>query len=76
MKIIKTKEKDLTSFRGRPPKYPFSKLEPGRSLVLDYTPDDLNRAKSALYQYKKSNGLHWQTCIRVNAGEIFINRIS
>ncbi len=63
--------------RGRPNKYPFQDLQPGLSLLIGIENDkDLQRVKSALYQYKKSNGLDWVTFIRVENKIIYVNRIS
>ena len=76
MQIIQTKQKALDDLRGRPPKYPFRKLKPGQSLVIDYSPSDLQRIKSAFYQFRKNNNIDWKSCIRVNDGQIFVNRLS
>jgi hypothetical protein len=79
MQIIDSPPQVATTFkdRGRPNKYPFSELLPGKSLIIEGAiTDDYNRVKSALYQYKKNNNLDWVTSVRIDGNNIYVNRLS
>lgn len=76
MKLINTPKGLSFKDRGRPNKYPFNYLEPGKTLVIKIMTDkDIGRTKSALYQYVKSNKLDWVCSTRVIKNEIFVNRL-
>lgn len=76
MEIIKTPLNNLSQTQGRPIKYPFRQLKPGHSIVCDYSDTDLQRIRSAFYQFRKYNKLNWKCSIRVDQGQIFVNRLS
>lgn len=77
MNIVKTPTEFIENFklRGRPNKYPFDSLEPGYTLKIENASvDDIQRLRSALYQFKKNNKLNWKTSVRVLNNIIYVSR--
>ena len=61
--------------KGPPTKYPFHDIKPGFSLKIDNcSVSDLQRVRSALYQFKKNNRLDWETSVRMLDNSIYVSR--
>jgi choline kinase len=76
MKIIKTKSPVKELARGREPKYPFKELSPGNTLVIEVqTNEDINRIKSAFYQWKKYNNPDYKSRTQLSGSKILIHAI-
>ncbi len=76
MKIIKTNYPVKELARGREPKYPFKELSPGNTLVIEVrTNEDINRIKSAFYQWKKYNNPAYKSRTQLSGSTILIHAI-
>ncbi len=76
---MKTKREFKGNTRGRDPKYPFKDLKAGECLII--TPegnhkDARRKVGTALYHYKRNNGLDWTTAVRLEEDKIYVYRIS
>lgn len=75
MEIIKTKS-PAKEVRGREPKYPFKDLVPGYTLVINIEDlSDINRIKSAFYQWKKYNKPEYRTRTQLTGSKLLIHAI-
>ncbi len=75
MKIIKTKS-PIKEARGREPKYPFKELSPGFTLEIELKSDeDINRIKSAFYQWRKYNNPPYKSRTQLSGSKILIHAI-
>lgn len=76
MMIIKTETPIKELYRGREPKYPFKDLSPGNTLVIDITnKGDINRVKSAFYQWRKYNNPPYKSRTQLSGSKILIHAI-
>ena len=75
MQITKTKSPVKTT-KGREPKYPFRGLSPGLTLEIDVESDqDIQRVKSAFYQWRKYNKPQFETRTQVQGSKLLIHAI-
>jgi hypothetical protein len=75
MNITKTKS-PVKEVRGREPKYPFKDLLPGFTLEIEVeNQEDVNRIKSAFYQWKKYNKPTYKSRTQLIGSKILIHAI-
>lgn len=75
MVIEKTKG-NIQATKGREPKYPFKKLKEGETLKVDINDErDVQRIKSAFFQFRKYNNLPWRFRIQRIGNTIFVHRL-
>ncbi len=75
LEILETPRTLTPKKKGPPTKYPFGDIKPGCSLKLgNCSVSDLQRVRSALYQFKKNNRLDWETTVRMVENSIFVSR--
>lgn len=73
------KKEFVGSVRGRDKKYDFSELKPGDCMTINAEFNIVkfrHNVSTALYQWKKYNGLNWKTAVRIENDSIFVYRIN
>lgn len=75
--MIITQELPTEKLPGRPSKYPFNQMQPGDCLTIkDQSKAQYLNAVTAMYNFKRRNGLTWKTQVRFDNNTTSIYRLS